>query len=49
MKIKVPSKNYGIIELYDTVAAIMGKATENLKYNCCNINVAENIQDGFIC
>ena len=47
MKLKVPSKNYGIQELYDTVALLMGKEPENLDYDCCNINVAMNIQEGF--
>ena len=47
MKITVPSKNYSIVELYDTVAALMGKETENLKYDCRQINIASNIQDSF--
>lgn len=47
MKIKIPHKNYSIVELYDTVASIMGRETENLQYDCRHINVAENIQQGF--
>lgn len=47
MKLKVPNKNYGITELYDAVAAIMGRETDNLNYDCRYINVAKNIQDGF--
>ena len=47
MKLKVPSKNYGVTELYDTVASFMGKETEKLNYDPCNINVAMNIQEGF--
>lgn len=45
MKLKVPNKNYGVTELYDTVAALMGKTNTN--YDCRHINVAPNIQDGF--
>ena len=47
MKLKVPSKNYSVTELYDTVAALMGKETKDLNYDCRNINVAKNIQDNF--
>lgn len=48
MKIKVPVKNYGVTELYDTVATAMGYAdVSKLKYDCREINVALNIQDGF--
>ena len=47
MKVKVPSKNYGVTELYDTVAALMGKETKNLNYDCRCINAAMNIQEGF--
>lgn len=47
MKIKVPNKFYGITELYDTVAALMGMETKDLNYDCRHINVANNIQDGF--
>jgi hypothetical protein len=47
MKLKVPSKNYGITELYDTVAFLMGKETKDLNYDCRCINVAPNIQDMF--
>ena len=47
MKIKIPHKNYDIRELYDTVASIMGREIDDINYDCRNINVAENIQDGF--
>lgn len=47
MKFTMPNKNYGIVELYDAVAKLMGKANDNLSYDCRYINVAENIQDGF--
>jgi len=48
MKIKVPRKNYGITELYDAVATIMGhEDVSKLHYDCREINVARNIQDGF--
>lgn len=47
MKIKVPNKNYAVVELYDTVASLMGMETKDLNYDCRNINVAKNIQDGF--
>jgi hypothetical protein len=46
MKLRVPNKNYGITELYDTVASLMGKCA-NAEYDCRHINVAQNIQDGF--
>ena len=48
MKVKVPKKNYGITELYDTVAKVMGyKDVSKLRYDCREIEVARNIQDGF--
>ena len=48
MKVKVPKKNYGITELYDTVATTMGYSdVSKLHYDCREINVARNIQDGF--
>ena len=47
MKIKIPHKNYDIVELYDTVASMMGRETNNLNYDCRYINIAENIQNGF--
>jgi hypothetical protein len=47
MIIAIPNKNYSITELYNTVASLMGKETESLQYDCRNINVASNIQDGF--
>lgn len=48
MKVIVPKKNYGITELYDTVAKAIGyKDVSKLNYDCKEINVARNIQDGF--
>lgn len=48
MKVKVPRKNYGITELYDVVATIMGYGdVSKLHYDCREINVARNIQNGF--
>lgn len=48
MKVKVPRKNYGVTELYDAVAAAMGYGdVSKLNYDCREINVARNIQDGF--
>jgi len=45
MKLKVPSKNYSVTELYDTVASLMCKTNAN--YDCRHITIAPNIQDGF--
>ena len=48
MKLKIPNKNYSVTELYDAVATAMGhKDVSKLHYDCCEINVARNIQDGF--
>lgn len=48
MKLKVPYKNYSIIELYEAAAKEMGYAnTKELNFDCRQINVAPNIQDGF--
>ncbi len=48
MKLKVPKKNYGVTELYDMVATTMGyRDVSKLNYDCKEINVARNIQDGF--
>lgn len=48
MKLKIPSKNYGVTELYDAVAIAMGYSdVSKLNYDCREINVARNIQDGF--
>lgn len=48
MKIKVQSKNYSIIELYETVAKEMGYTnTREIQFDCRKINVSKNIQDGF--
>lgn len=47
MKVKVPRKNYDIIELYEAIATEMGfVAVQNLEYDCCKVNIAKNIQDG---
>lgn len=47
MKLKVPSKNYGIVELYDAVATAMGhNNVSELEYDCRKVNIAKNIQDG---
>ena len=47
MILKVPKQNYNIIELFDAVAAAMGHAdTSKLEYDCRNVNIAKNIQDG---
>jgi hypothetical protein len=46
MKIKVPKKNYSIVELYEATAKEMGYTnTDKLEFDCRNINVAKNIQD----
>lgn len=48
MKIKVPSRIYGVTELYDTIARIMGcDDVSELRYDCREITVAPNIQDNF--
>lgn len=48
MKVIVTETNHSLVEFYDEVARLMGYAdTNNLKYDCCQINVAENIQEGF--
>lgn len=48
MKLKVPKKNYSVTELYDTVATEMGYSdVSRLHYDCREITVAPNIQDGF--
>ena len=48
MKLKIPSKNYGVTELYDAIAIAMGYSdVSKLNYDCREINVARNIQDGF--
>ena len=47
MKLKVPNKNYGIVELYDAIATEMGfVAVQDLEYDCRKVNIAKNIQDG---
>lgn len=48
MKLTVPNKNYGLVELYQAVAKEMGYSNlDKLMFDCCNVNVAKNIQDGF--
>lgn len=48
MRVKVPQKNYSIIELYETAAKEMGYTNiKELQFDCRKINVAKNIQDGF--
>ena len=48
MKLKVPSRNYSVTQLYDTVATMMGhKDVGDLHYDCREINVAPNIQENF--
>jgi hypothetical protein len=47
MKIKVPKNNYSIVELYDTIATEMGHQNiDDLEYDCRQVNIAKNIQDG---
>lgn len=47
MKIKVPKKNYSIVELYDAIATEMGCQNVNeLEYDCRQVNIAQNIQNG---
>lgn len=47
IKLKIPSENYTIVGLFDAIATEMGYvATQNLEYDCCKVNVAQNIQDG---
>lgn len=47
MKLKVPENNYGIVELFDAIAAAMGYTdTSELEYDCREVNIAKNIQDG---
>ena len=48
MKMTMENKPYGIVSLFDAVAMEMGyPIPDKLKYDCRNINVAKNIQDGF--
>lgn len=48
MKLKIPSKNYNLVEFYERVATEMGYLIpDKLQFDCCKINVAANIQDGF--
>ena len=48
IKLTVPQKSYGLVEFYEAVAKEMGYLIpDELHYNCCKVNVAPNIQDGF--
>lgn len=48
MKFTVPEKNYDLVEFYNAAAKEMGYAdTSELRYDCREINIAANIQDGF--
>lgn len=48
MKLTIPNKNYGLVELYQAVAKEMGHSNpDELMFDCRNVNVAKNIQDGF--
>ena len=48
IKFTVTEKNYGLVELYEAVAKEMGYLIpDKLRYDCREINVAPNIQDGF--
>lgn len=48
MKFTITEKNYNLIEFYNVVAREMGHTdTSELHYDCRNINIAANIQDGF--
>ena len=47
IKLTIPNENYTIIGLFDAIATEMGYvAVQNLEYDCCKVNVAQNIQDG---
>ena len=48
MKIVIPSKAYGLMEFYDTVAREMGiEPTSETNYDCRKVNVSVAMQDGF--
>ena len=48
IKLIVPEKNYGLVELYEAVASEMGYLIpDKLHYDCREINVSKEIQDGF--
>ena len=48
MKLTIPEKNYDLVSFYNAVATEMGYTnTSELRYDCRNINIAANIQDGF--
>jgi len=47
MKIKIPNKNYTLIELYDEVATLLGYNAKVCEYDCTKINISQNIQDMF--
>lgn len=45
MKIKIPNKNYELIEFYETVATEIGYTdTSELHYDCTKINISEDIK-----
>lgn len=48
MKITVSENKYGVVEFYDAIAKQLGKDPEKCSYDCRKINVARNIQDGFL-
>lgn len=48
IKLTIPEKNYGLVELYEAVAKEMGYLIpDKLHYNCTKVNVSREIQDGF--
>lgn len=48
MKYKIPRKNYGLNECFEAIAKVMGHTiTSETQFDCRNVNVAANIQDGF--
>lgn len=48
MKLTLNKAAYGLPDFYDAVARKMGyNATDNLNYDCREITIAKDIQDGF--
>ena len=48
MKLTIPENNYDLVKFYDAVAKEMGYTNiSELHYDCREINIAANIQDGF--
>lgn len=47
MKIKIPNKNYTLVELYDEVATQLGYDSATCEYDCTKTSIAENIQEMF--